>query len=137
MFSAMDALLRFQDALERAMENDWFGRETTQRGVFPPMNFFEKDGEFQAVVELPGLKKEDLELEIVRNQVRIAGHRELKYGEDVSLHRMERRPVRFDRTIRLPFAVDVEKAEAKLENGLLALRLPRHPSEAARKISIR
>lgn len=137
MFSALDTLFRVQEAFERAMDMDYFGGATSRRGVFPPINFFEKDEHLIAVAELPGLKKDDIDIEVRKNEFRLSGKREIDYGGDVSIHRWERRPRVFDRTLRLPFDVDSDKVQANYEDGILTVTLPRHPSEAGRKIAIK
>lgn len=136
MFSALDTLFRVQEAFERARDMDLFGPLTSRRGVFPPINFFEKDDKLMAVAELPGMNKDDIQIEVRKNEFRLSGKREIDYGDDVSIHRWERRPRAFDRTLRLPFEVDHDAVRANYENGILTVTLPRHPSEASRKIAI-
>ena len=134
--SAFDTLLALQESMEHAMHEDYFGVNTTSRGVYPPFNIFEKGENLVLVAELPGYQKESLNLEVKGNLLRIAGERNLDYGKDVSRHRIERRSNRFDRSLKLPFRVEAEQIKAEYNNGLLVLSLPRAESDKPKQIAI-
>ncbi|MGK5095099.1 Hsp20/alpha crystallin family protein [Deltaproteobacteria bacterium TL4] len=134
--STLDTLLALQDAMERAGRTEYFGSSTTSAGGYPLVNIFDKDGDYVVVAELPGIKKEDLNLEVKENLLRLAGERKIEYGKEVSGHRIERRPYRFDRTLKLPFRVDQNKIRAEYNNGLLAISLPRAESDKPKQIAI-
>ena len=55
-----EALLALQRALDARVASDWMGRGTAAIGSFPPINIFQKDDDLVAVVELPGVDKNDL-----------------------------------------------------------------------------
>lgn len=131
-----ETLLGLQDALDRTMHSDGLGSNISGRGVFPPVNMFEEEGDLMLVAELPGVRKEDLRLEIENNQLRFKGERHIEHGNEVSIHRAERRPGGFDRTLKLPFNVEAEKIKAEYQNGLLVLRMPRAEAERPRQINI-
>jgi len=57
------------------------------------------------VAELPGVKKETLNIEAKGNTIRLAGERTIEYDENVSYHRVERKSSKFDRTLKLPASV--------------------------------
>jgi HSP20 family protein len=81
-----EALLALQRALDARVASDWMGRGTAAIGSFPPFNIFQKDGDFVAVVELPGVDKNDLEIEAKENTIRIRGKKTIVYGEQASVH---------------------------------------------------
>ena len=121
--SAFDTLWSLQRAMDNAMRNDYFGRSTVASGS-PALNIF-KDGENTLVtVELPGVKKEDLNLEVKGKTLRIHGTRKIEFPEKASVHRRERNSYSFDRTIQLSHEVDDSKIKAELKDGVLALLLP-------------
>ncbi|MBF0238385.1 MAG: Hsp20/alpha crystallin family protein [SAR324 cluster bacterium] len=132
----VNAMLSLQDALDRAHANDFFGGHTTSRGVNPPVNLFEKDGDVVLVTELPGVHKENIKMEVKENMIRLSGERKLDYSENCSCHRMERGAWKFDRSIKLPFRVDNDKIRAELKNGLLVVSLPRAEQDKPRQIAI-
>jgi len=132
----LEALLGLQEAMDRSFNTGFFDSATTSRGVNPPVNIFEKDGEMVLIAELPGVKKEDLSIEVKGNTVRIAGERTIGYGENVSYHRVERDSSKFDRTLKLPINVESNKVNAKYKDGLLVLSLPRAESDKPKQITI-
>src|ERR1700746_1952510 len=72
-----EALSTLQRALDARIASDWMGRGTAASGSFPPINIFQKGDDFVAVVELPGIDKNDLEIEAKENTIRIAAKRRL------------------------------------------------------------
>ena len=105
--STLDTLLALQEALDVAQDTGYFeGADNKYRGVYPAVNIFEKGGDLVLVAELPGIKKEDLQLQVKGNSVRLAGERVINYGENISYHRIERNSSKFDRTLKLPINVE-------------------------------
>ncbi|GLJ07922.1 hypothetical protein SUGI_0077390 [Cryptomeria japonica] len=80
--------------------------------------------------DLPGLRKEDLKIDLVeRNTLRISGKRHKEQEEKTDQwHRVERSSGRFMRQFHLPENVNVDGISAKLENGVLTVNAPKtHP----------
>ncbi|MBF0288680.1 MAG: Hsp20/alpha crystallin family protein [SAR324 cluster bacterium] len=134
--NTMNTLLALQNAVEHARNADYFGTSTTSKGGYPLINFFEKDGNYVAVAELPGIDKNNIKIEVKDNFLRLAGERSIDYGKDISRHRIEREPYRFDRTVKLPFQVDRDQIKAEYNNGLLAISLPRAEADKPKQITI-
>lgn len=130
-------LLGLQDAMEQAMRSDWFGPRTSGRGAYPPVNVFRKGDDFVMVMEIPGVKKEDLDVEVKEEQVRIRGKKSVDYADEVSVHRRERLAGQFDRTLSLPSRVDPDRAEAEYRDGVLSLHLARAERDKPRNIAIK
>lgn len=130
------ALIAMQDSMDKAMRSDWFGSRTSGRGVYPPVNVFRQGEDFVIVAELPGVQKDDLEVTVKADHVRIVGEKKADAPEDASVHRRERVSGRFDRSLNLPAQIDAEKARAEFRDGLLALHLPRAEADKARTITI-
>src|ERR1700758_2320153 len=97
-----EALLTLQRALDARIASDWIGRGTAGIGIFVPMIIFQKDNDFVAGVELPGVDKNDLENEAKENTIRIRGKKTIAYGDQASVHRRERISGVFDRTLSVP-----------------------------------
>ena len=131
----LDTLLNLQRELDSYLNSDWFGPRTASRGAYPPVNVFRKDGDYVVIAELPGAKKEDLDIQVQRNQLRIAGKRELAYAEGASVHRAERVSGGFDRTITIPSQLDPDSVNAEYRNGILAVYLA--PAEEAKPRSVK
>ncbi|MBC8552675.1 MAG: Hsp20/alpha crystallin family protein [Candidatus Brocadiales bacterium] len=132
----LETLLGLQDALDRTFDTGFFDSATTSRGVYPPVNIFEKSDDLVLVAELPGVKKEDLNIEVKGNTIRLAGERKIVYGENISYHRVERNSSKFDRTLRLPYNVESDKVKAEYKDGLLVISLSRAESDKPKQITI-
>jgi HSP20 family protein len=132
-----DALFAFQQALENRLSSDWLGGMTTGMGDYPPINVFQQGDDLVAIIELPGVNKEDLNIQAKENTIRIAGRKSIDYPDDVSLHRRERRSGDFDRTLAVPMQIDPDGIKAEYNDGLLALFIPRAEQDKPRTIEIR
>lgn len=128
--------IAIQKAVEQARDTNFFEAGTTGRGVYPFINLFEKEGDLVLTTELPGVKKEELTLEVREDVLRLSGTRRIEYGEDHSCHRLERKGLNFDRSIKLPFRVEGGKIQAELKDGLLMVFLPRAEADKPKKIVI-
>lgn len=128
--------IAIQKAVEQAKDTNFFQTGITGRGVYPFINLFETDGDLVLSAELPGLIKEELTLEVRENVIRLAGVRKIEYGQDCSCHRLERKGLRFDRSMKLPFRIEGDKIRAGFKDGILMLFLPRAESDKPRKIII-
>lgn len=132
----LETLLNLQKALEARSASDWLRNQTTSQGPFPPINVFQQGHDILAVIELPGVDKNDLQIQAENNTIRISGRKAVTYPEGVSLHRRERVKGEFDRTITLPVQVDADHIKAEYRDGILALFLPRSESDKPRTISV-
>jgi HSP20 family protein len=91
------------------------------------------EDEFVLTALVPGLKAEDLDIQILDDVVRIEG----EYARDEAEYLLRELPGgSFRRTLRLPAAMDADKADAKIVNGVLTLRLPKAESARPKKIKI-
>jgi HSP20 family protein len=131
-----DALFNLQRALEGRLTSGWLHDLTTSQGPFPPINVFQQGDDALAIIELPGVDKDSLQIEAKENTVRIAGRKGGVYPEGVSVHRRERTFGAFDRTLSLPISLDPDRIKAEYREGILALYLPRAERDRPRAIKI-
>jgi len=135
--SPFESLLNLQRALADIGTGDsWFSGGTSNRSGFPPINIFQNKDEYVLIAEIPGISREDVNLEIHRNRVRLSGEKKIDYGENVSVHRSERAAGRFDRTFTTPFEIDADRARAEYRDGILALSLPQAEQDKPRSIKV-
>ncbi len=132
-----ETLFAIQRALDSRRASDWMGGGTTGVGSFPPINVFERDDDLVAIVELPGVDKNDLQIEAKENTIRIFGRKTTRYNESASVHRRERSSGSFDRTIQVPIQIGPDAITAELQEGMLVLLIPRAESEKPRTIKIK
>jgi HSP20 family protein len=131
-----DALFSLQRALEARLASDWLQDRTTSQGPFPPTNVFQQGSDLLAIIELPGIEKDSLQIQAQENTIRIAGKKTISYPEGVSVHRRERISGEFDRTLSLPVQLDPDGIKAEYRDGILALFLPRSERDTPRTIKI-
>jgi len=134
--NALDELLTIQEALEAAHLEDYFGRSTISRGSVPSVNLFQDGEDIVLTAEIPGVKKEDLQLSVKDNLIQISGERKLEYPKHASAHRFERSNQKFDRTIKLPTRVDLDNIRAEYQDGILKIVLPRSESDKPKQIPV-
>jgi HSP20 family protein len=132
-----EALFAIQRALDARKESDWMGSRTTGMGSFPPINIFQQGDDFLAIVELPGVDKNDLGIEVKENTIRISGKKIINYDEGASVHRRERVWGVFDRTLSVPIQIDPDSVNAEYRDGVLALFIPRAESDKPRTIKVK
>lgn len=131
-----DALHNLQRALEARTESSWFNNQTAGEGPFPPINVFQQGDDIVAIVELPGIDKNDLQIQAKENTIRIAGRKTAGMPPGASAHRRERIAGEFDRTLSLPIQLDPDGIKAEYQDGILALFLPRSERDKPRTIKI-
>ena len=132
----LEALAQFQRALDSFRTSGWLGGGPSGGGAYPPLNVFRKGDDIVIVTEVPGVRKDDLQIQVKGNTIRIAGSKSVQYGDRVSLHRRERTAGTFDRTVTVPVQIDPDNIRAEFRDGILALYLPRAERDKPRTISI-
>ena len=132
----LESLLGMQETMDRTLNTGFFDNETTCQDVYPLINIYEKNEDFVLVAELPGVKKEDLKVEVKGDTIRLAGEQTVDYGKDSSPHRIERGCSKFDRTLKLPVKVEADKVKAEYKDGLLVISLVRAESDKPKQITI-
>ncbi|HEU5169782.1 MAG TPA: Hsp20/alpha crystallin family protein [Gemmatimonadales bacterium] len=104
----------------------------------PAVDVFEDKDSVKIVAELPGVKPEDVKLSIENNLLTIRGEKKQVAEEKTErVHRYERSYGAFERTFSLPNTVDAEKAEARYENGVLTIGLPKAERARPREIQVK
>ncbi len=130
LWDEMRTLERQMNALMRDMMSG-------MASVFPPINVWRGKEGAVLTAEVPGVRAEDLDVTVDRDLVTIKGKREIEREEGRAYHRRERGGGSFTRTIRLPFTVDADNVEARLENGVLRLTLPCVEEEKPKKVAVK
>ncbi|MEX0936504.1 MAG: Hsp20/alpha crystallin family protein [Pirellulales bacterium] len=129
--------------LGRQMENlmeRYFGPEEEWWGVeafTPTTNLAETDSEYEVTLDLPGMRPEDVNVELQNGNLVVSGERkEEKEETKRTFHRVERSYGSFRRTIPLPGTVDEGKVDASFRDGVLKIRLPKTEEAKPRQIKI-
>ena len=126
---------RLFNEFQRGLDDGAFGHE---HGA-PALNVWDDGEKFHAEAEVPGFRMKDIEVTVTGNQLTFAGRRETESEpeKNVTFHRRERRMTEFSRMLTLPADVDPEKVEAKLNNGVLSIVMPKAETARVRKIEVK
>lgn len=104
----------------------------------PVLDFSETPKEFVVRLEIPGVTRDDLDVNLDGNLLTLSGKRELnKHGKEEDFLWEERVEGRFVRTLRLPGAVQEGKIEALYNDGVLTVKLPKAEAPLKSKIAIK
>ena len=99
-----------------------------------PVELKEKDNEYTVKAELPGVKKEDLDIDIDKNYITINAKKEEEKEENEKAYKKtEFSYGEFSRTVYFPQEIDVENTKAKLEHGVLKIDAPKLAKEKDNK----
>lgn len=131
----------YHDYFDRQFD-DFFGLK--QRGMdlenfdwTPSVNVEELEDTFEITAEIPGMKKEDIDIEVRDNVLTIRGERKFeKEKGDTNYHICERSYGTFQRAFTLPENVTTDDIEAEYADGILRLAIPRAKPEKPREIKI-
>jgi HSP20 family molecular chaperone IbpA len=104
--------------------------------VAPRVDVFENQDEFLLLAELPGVKSDNLHISFHDQQLTLEGLQNTKNQEDGAVG-LEFQLHDFRRTFQIQQRIDVDKIEAKLEQGVATIRLPKAPETKARTIQIK
>jgi HSP20 family protein len=106
--------------------------------AFPAMNIWTADDSILITAEIPGVDKDDLDINVTGDTLTLTGVRHPDaLPEGTRYHRQERTYGEFNRSIQLPYAIDVNKVKATFKNGLLKIELPRIEAEKPKKITVK
>ena len=134
--SPFGELERMRQQMERLFEDAVSPRQRGLSGVFPLTNLTEDKDNYYVRAELPGVKGDELDIQITANNLAISGERKIAAEEGVKYHRREREAGTFSRMIGLPGEVDPDKVDAKLENGILTVVVPKAEIAKPKQISV-
>jgi HSP20 family protein len=124
--------------LVETMFEDMFAPLAQAGALSPRLNVSETDQAFEIEAELPGVRKEDVKVAVEHQRVTIEGEvqRQSEQREGENVLYTERSDSRFQRSFTLPAEVDESGAQARMENGVLKLTLPKKQGSAATRIAI-
>ncbi len=132
-------LTSLREDMERLFNSffERYPREKAEGFWSPPLDVEETENEFVIKAELPGMKKEDIKVSLSGDTLTISGEKKKEAEEKgKTYYRMERSYGKFQRTITLPAEVEMDKAKASYQNGVLTLNLPKSEVARPREIPI-
>ena len=114
-------------------EDGWMGG-----AMAPTLDVSETDNEVDVKMDLPGMKPEDIDIQVHQNVLTIRGERSEETEEkDRTYHRVERRSGSFARSVSLPSGVDEDNVDANYKDGVLIIKMPKTKEAQAKKIAVK
>lgn len=131
------ALTDLQTDLNRAFNRTLMGHDQWSREFSPDIEVHEEADQFMVTADLPGLRKEDLNISVQGNMLTLRGERKReKESKSKEYHYSERFFGSFTRTVELPAEVDSGKVKASYRDGVLEISLPKSESAKPKQIQI-
>jgi HSP20 family protein len=135
---SLDELDRLRHEVDQLFNDFSVGTEPLFSRAYPAVNVTQDGDTFYVRAEIPGVKREDLEISVVEGRLLLGGERKIDTGDKgINYHRRERDGGFFRRTIALPAKVEPDKVSATVKNGVLVIALPKSEETKARKITVK
>jgi len=134
----MDEFDRLQEEINKLFNLDYQSSGIFDRTASPAVDVIEKDDSVVVRCDMPGVKKDNLDLSLARNILTIKGEKKSEDHENESKnYRNETWSGIFQRTISLPDSVDPEKVDASLRDGVLELVIGKREEVKPRQIDVK
>jgi HSP20 family protein len=130
----VDPLDRVRSLLDQTLGGEIASLLSEVRAFTPPVDIEETDDAYVIEAELPGAKREDIDIELEGNELQVSGEIKQREGK---FRRRTRRVGRFELHVVLPDGVDRGGVDAKLDRGVLMVRVPKAEKAQRRKIDVK
>lgn len=128
----------FEEVFGRPFYPVTWRRTPPVRAWSPPLEVYAKENEYVVKAEIPGMKKEEIDISLAGDVLTIKGERKAEEeARSEDYHLCERCFGSFERSVTLPEEVDASKAEATYENGILQIKLPKVPEAKPKRVEIK
>ncbi len=139
---ARDPVRTFRSELDDVFDRFLARRDSegalSAESYIPSLNLSETDSELQITMDVPGVKPEEVDIEVTGNAVRVRGeHKEEKEEKGRTYHRIERRTGSFFRAVELPCEVKRDKVVADYKDGVLKITLPKSEVTKPHKVTVK
>ncbi len=128
-------LQKEMDDLMNRFQADWNGERLP---AIPAADLYETDEALTIRMDIPGLKAEEINVEVSGNTIRITGeHKQEKEEKGKTWHRIERRSGSFARALSLPTPVKDDKVTAECKDGVLTITLPKTEAAKTHRVTVK
>lgn len=111
--------------------------DRAQQALRPPVDIVEDAEGLTLEADMPGVSKDRLHVQVDANTLLIEGEVAIDLPETAEALYADIRSTRFSRTFTLSNELETDKIEARLQDGVLRLRIPKHPEQRPRRIEVR
>lgn len=140
MWPSLNRWASLRDDLDTLLELPFLtsgGRQTQLfSGWTPALDLYQTNDNVVAIVELPGMRKEEIEISLQDGMLTIAGERNTESGQENGATRTERFTGKFRRSITMPSRVDANKVTATYRDGILTVTLPKAEEAKPKQIQV-
>jgi len=137
---ALDQWTDLRDEMNRLFDLPMAGNFARQAQLFsgwtPALDLYQNNDNVVAVVEVPGMRKEDIDISLHDGMLTIAGERQSSSSEGENAERTERFSGKFRRSITLPTRVEADKVSASYKDGILTVTLPKAEEAKPKKVEV-
>ena len=132
-FKLLDELAALQQRLNEVFNEQYSEQDLAAGAWAPPVDIYETDTDVIVAAELPGIKREEIDVTVVGDKLILRGSRSNERdSDDEQFHRMERQYGSFYRSFNLPQVIEPETISAKLAQGVLLVTLPKRAGKTER-----
>jgi len=132
----MSELGQLNERMRRMLEQTFGGMLDEPAGWIPAVDIEEREDAYVVEAEVPGVKREDVNIEVSGRELTISGEIKEREREGV-IRRRTRRVGRFEFRVALPSEVNPEGVDAKLNDGVLTVRVPKAERAQRRRIEVK
>jgi len=140
MTPSLNRWATLRDDLDTLLEMPFLNGGARQAQLFtgwtPALDLYQNNDNVVAVVELPGMQKEDIEISLQDGMLTIAGERKSETSTEDKATRTERFSGKFRRSVTLPTRVDANKVNATYKDGILTVTLPKADDAKPKQIQV-
>jgi HSP20 family protein len=131
-------MTRLRDSLNRFFDYPEFGGTDLFEGWQPAVDVHEDKDNIIVKAEMPGMKREDIDVSLNQNTLLLCGERKREEErKEEGYYRSERYFGKFQRSIPIPQTVDAQKIEARYRDGVLTVKLPKSEQSKAKQIDVK
>jgi HSP20 family protein len=113
------------------------GEPVAAASFIPPVDIYEDDRQIVLKLEVPGMKQEDLDIQLENNNLTVRGERKFENEEkEENFHRIERRYGSFYRAFTIPNTVNADSVKADYDAGVLRIQLEKRPEAKPKQIKV-
>ncbi|HMH41683.1 MAG TPA: Hsp20/alpha crystallin family protein [Gaiellaceae bacterium] len=132
----MSELGQLNERMRRMLEQTFGGMLDEPAGWVPAVDIEELEDAYVVEAEVPGVKREDVNIEVTGNELTISGEIKVREREGI-IRRRTRRVGEFEFRVVLPNEVNPEGVDAKLNDGVLTVRIPKAERAQRRRIEVK
>ena len=136
-WSPLDRLASFRDEIDRLFDTGTPAQSSFFSGWNPTLDVYDEKDRFLVSVELPGMKKDEINLSYQAGVLTVSGERKHeREGKEGETFRSERYFGKFQRSVSLPASIDSSKVTATYKDGVLMIDLPKAEEAKPKQIQV-